>query len=65
MLLSLGLGSMFGTVEGVVTPLFDIGLKIPKVALTGKIIGNFISSNLKTVKSCRIATNDCLGETMR
>ena len=26
---------MFGTVEGVVTPLFDIGLKIPKVALTG------------------------------
>jgi len=37
MLLSLGLGSMFGTVEGVVTPLFDLGLKIPKPILTGLI----------------------------
>ncbi|XP_078482724.1 sodium- and chloride-dependent transporter XTRP3 [Ciona intestinalis] len=37
MLLSLGLGSMFGTVEGVVTPLFDLGLKIPKPVLTGCI----------------------------
>ena len=36
MLLSLGLGSMFGTVEGVVTPLFDMGLKIPKIVLTGE-----------------------------
>uniref|UniRef100_H2YE68 Transporter n=1 Tax=Ciona savignyi TaxID=51511 RepID=H2YE68_CIOSA len=35
MLLSLGLGSMFGTVEGVVTPLFDLGLKVPKPILTG------------------------------
>ena len=35
MLLSLGLGSMFGTVEGVVTPLFDLGLKVPKAAVTG------------------------------
>uniref|UniRef100_H2YE60 Transporter n=1 Tax=Ciona savignyi TaxID=51511 RepID=H2YE60_CIOSA len=37
MLLSLGLGSMFGTVEGVVTPLFDLGLKVPKPILTGII----------------------------
>ncbi|XP_076808609.1 sodium-dependent neutral amino acid transporter B(0)AT3-like [Clavelina lepadiformis] len=37
MLLSLGLGSMFGTVEGVVTPLFDLGLKIPKPVLTGLV----------------------------
>nr|XP_039265171.1 sodium- and chloride-dependent transporter XTRP3A-like [Styela clava]XP_039265172.1 sodium- and chloride-dependent transporter XTRP3A-like [Styela clava] len=38
MLLSLGLGSMFGTIEGVVTPLCDLGIKgIPKPALTGMI----------------------------
>lgn len=38
MLLSLGLGSMFGTLEGVVTPLCDLGIKgIPKPALTGLI----------------------------
>ena len=35
MLLSLGLGSMFGTVEGVLTPLFDLGLKVPRAAVTG------------------------------
>jgi len=37
MLLSLGLGTMFGTVEGVATPLFDLGLKIPKPLLIGII----------------------------
>ena len=35
MLLTLGLGSMFGTIEGVCTPLFDAGLKLPKPLLTG------------------------------
>jgi len=37
MLLSLGLGSMFGTVEGVLTPLFDLGLKVPRAAVTGVV----------------------------
>ncbi|CAK8683357.1 sodium-dependent neutral amino acid transporter B(0)AT3-like [Clavelina lepadiformis] len=33
MLINLGLGSMFGTLEGIVTPLRDLGLKIPKEAI--------------------------------
>lgn len=41
MLLSLGLGTMFGSVEGVTTPLFDLGLQVPKPVLTG--IVSFIS----------------------
>lgn len=35
MLLSLGMGSMFGTIEGVITPLFDLGLKVPRSLITG------------------------------
>ena len=35
MLLSLGMGSMFGTVEGVITPLFDLGFKVPRALITG------------------------------
>ena len=35
MLLSLGMGSMFGTVEGVITPLFDLGLTVPRPVITG------------------------------
>lgn len=41
MLLSLGLGTMFGSVEGVTTPLFDLGLQVPKPILTGAV--SFIS----------------------
>uniref|UniRef100_H2YP62 Transporter n=1 Tax=Ciona savignyi TaxID=51511 RepID=H2YP62_CIOSA len=33
MLINLGLGSMFGTLEGIITPLRDIGLRIPKEAI--------------------------------
>ena len=36
MLINLGLGSMFGTLEGIITPLRDIGLKIPKEAIVSK-----------------------------
>lgn len=38
MLLSLGLSSMFGNMEGVITPLLDLGLlpkRLPKEILTG------------------------------
>jgi len=37
MLLSLGMGSMFGTIEGVITPLFDLGLKVPRSIITGGV----------------------------
>lgn len=37
MLLSLGMGSMFGTVEGVITPLFDLGFKVPRALITGLV----------------------------
>ncbi|XP_078481167.1 sodium-dependent neutral amino acid transporter B(0)AT3-like [Ciona intestinalis] len=33
MLINLGLGSMFGTLEGIITPLRDLGLNIPKEAI--------------------------------
>ena len=36
MLINLGLGSMFGTLEGIITPLRDLGLKIPKEAIVCK-----------------------------
>ena len=36
MLLTLGLGTMFGTIEGVTTPLFDLGLRISKPLMTGR-----------------------------
>lgn len=51
MLLSLGLGTMFGTVEGVCTPLFDLGLKVPKAVLTGIV----------SVVSCIIGLVFCTG----
>ena len=36
MLLTLGLGSAFGTLEGFITPMFNlVGNKMPKPALTG------------------------------
>lgn len=42
MLLTLGLGSMFGTLEGALTPMYDLKL-VPwrKEVLTGKRIGLF------------------------
>uniref|UniRef100_H2YE65 Transporter n=1 Tax=Ciona savignyi TaxID=51511 RepID=H2YE65_CIOSA len=55
MLLSLGLGSMFGTVEGVVTPLFDLGLKVPKPILTGL----FYRSGIICLISCAIGLIFC------
>lgn len=37
MLINLGLGSMFGTLEGIITPLRDIGLNIKKEAIVGRL----------------------------
>ena len=37
MLINLGLGSMFGTLEGIITPLRDLGLNIRKEIVVGKI----------------------------
>lgn len=34
MLLLLGLGTVFGYVEGIITPIFDLGVKMPKRALS-------------------------------
>ena len=43
MLLTLGLGSMFGNVAGIVTPIRDLGLiKIKKEYLTGMIFLTFL-----------------------
>ena len=36
MLINLGLGSMFGTLEGILTPLSNLGLKIRKEIMVGK-----------------------------
>lgn len=36
MLINLGLGSMFGTLEGIITPLQDLGLKIRKELIVGE-----------------------------
>ena len=41
MLLSLGLGTMFGVVEGIVAPLEClVGKKVPRLALTGWLKSN-------------------------
>jgi len=36
MLINLGLGSMFGSLEGIITPLKDLGLNISKEVVAGK-----------------------------
>lgn len=37
MLINLGLGSMFGTLEGIITPSRDLGLNIRKETVVGEI----------------------------
>ena len=47
MLINLGLGSMFGTLEGIITPLKDLGLKMQKEIVIGEyFIVIYVNINL-------------------
>ena len=37
MLINLGLGSMFGSLEGIITPLQDLGVKVSKEVIAGQL----------------------------
>lgn len=50
MLVNLGLGSMFGTIEGILTPLIDT-FKVRKEFLTGQTLAHHV---IKPEQSCRV-----------